>query len=126
MKIEYLASGSPDCPLVRIHSFGTSEISALRAICRKLHEGSLDEYSLGSLPDLESIGGCQITLKAESRDRGLVLIAPPASFEWILSRETWDNIEGLLEPFEQSDAAGHQWLNASGGFSALISRDGMW
>jgi hypothetical protein len=126
MKIEYLPDASADCPLVRFYNFVPSEVAELRAICRKLYDGSLDEYSIDSIPGLETVGGCRITLKAGSRDRGLVPTSPPAMFEWILTRGTWDNVDGLLEPFEIPGVKGFQWLDSSTETSVLISRDGIW
>lgn len=112
MKIEYLSDGSEDCPLVRLFSFEAAEVAELRAACRALHDGSADRYRLGSIQSLESIGECELTLEAGARDRGLVL------------RATWDNVERPLEPFEERDATGYQWLDSIGDASLVISRNG--
>jgi hypothetical protein len=126
MKIEYLPDGSEACPLVRLFDFKTSEIAELLAACRALHDGPLGHYRLDAIRSLESIGGCQLSLEAGVRDRGLVLVAPPAEFRWVLSRLTWDNVEGLLAPFEKHEIDGFQWLDSIGEASLLISRDGSW
>ncbi len=126
MKLEVFSDGSADCPLVRLSDFLPTEIRTLRAICRALCDGSLDDYTVDSISSVESIGGCRLTLKAGSRDQGLVLVSPPSSFEWTLSRGSWDNVDGLLEPFETVGVGGHQWLNRSGVASVLVSRDGSW
>jgi len=124
MKVEFIPDGSSDCPLIRIYDFVPIEVAPLRAVCRELYEGTLDEFPFASLPNCEFVDGCRVTLKAGTWDRGMVLIAPPASFDWILTRGTWDNIEGLLEPFEAEAPSGFQWLDPSTGVSVLISRYG--
>ena len=51
-------------------------------------------------------------------------IAGPRSatawFEWVLSPDGWSNVEGLLEPFTESDTSGFQWLTNRGRVAVLI------
>jgi hypothetical protein len=126
MKIEYLTDGSESCPVVRLFNFEPSEIEELRAACRALHNGAIDRFRLDSIPSVQQLGECQMTFEAGACDRGLVVVSPPASLKWTLSRGTWDNIEGLLEPFEVEGDHGYQWLDSRGDAKVLISRDGRW
>jgi hypothetical protein len=41
MKIEYLANGGRDCPLIRIYDFGVSGASVLRRVFEDLETGAL-------------------------------------------------------------------------------------
>jgi quinol monooxygenase YgiN len=46
MKIEFLPSGSPDCPLIRLYGFDRTEATRLREIVNRLASGSQQAISL--------------------------------------------------------------------------------
>jgi hypothetical protein len=50
----------------------------------------------------------------------------PLRFVCVLTRAGWSNVEGLLEPFSESDCFGFQWLTTDGGTQLLISANGQW
>ena len=110
MKLEFLPAGPPDCPLIRIFDFSVSEAQSLRQVCVDLAEGRADAVSLLDLPGTVAIGGCSLTLRASNIDYGCERSGPNA-FECFLTRDSWEDVEGLIEPFcEPRDFAGFQWL----------------
>ena len=48
------------------------------------------------------------------------------SFQCELNSSGWSNLEGLLDPFCDSDISGFQWLTRDGTISLLISQSGKW
>ena len=125
VKIEYLAEGSNQCPLIRLDEFDRTEIEELRQLVKSLSVGSLSEASLKDKPWIESVGGCDINLRLGDRDEG-IRQRGAMTFECVLTSSGWNNIEGLLEPFCQSDTRSHQWLISAGNVSLLLSHDGQW
>jgi hypothetical protein len=125
MKLEYLASGSPDCPLIRLYDFSNVEATELCSTIEKLANGALREVAIGELPFITAIDGCQLSILAGTWDAGVVQL-PDGSFICRLTPDTWDNVAGLIEPFMQ-DATGYQWLVSTPGDAAiLLSVNGQW
>lgn len=54
---------------------------------------------------VESVGGCKLDLRLGMRNDGVRLVQP-GRFDCVLTREVWRNVEGLLEPFSESEALG--------------------
>ena len=125
MKLEFLASGSSDCPLIRLYEFSCAEAQNLRELVKSLSNGSQKSVALDEQPGIEPIQGCRFTLRLGELDQG-VRQRGRSSFECILTSSGWDNIEGLLGPFCESDSAGFQWLTNTGNISLLLSRNGTW
>jgi hypothetical protein len=127
MKLEFLASGSPDCPLIRLYDFDMAAASRLREVFQRVSVGSPPSVPLHEEPGIEAIGGCRVDLSLGNRDRGILEIHP-LSFECILTKEGWSNVAALTEPFcESEDVRGqYQWLNEDGEVSLLLSQNGSW
>ncbi len=127
MKLEYLADGSPDCPLLRLCDFDAAQAAGLRDMFASLADGSRDGVALHDLPWVEAVSRCRLVLRAGRRDVGVVPTGECNGFECVLTRETWDNVEGLTEPLSAAPSRGFQWLvpNA-GGIRLLLSSDGFW
>jgi len=125
MKIEYLAEGSAECPLIRLYRFDRTEVQELQQLVKSLSTSSLHEVSLKDKSWVESVGGCGINLRLGERDEG-IRQRGPLSFECVLTSDGWKNVDGLLEPFCEPDASGYQWLIHSGKISLLLSHDGQW
>jgi|SRR5579863_2528274 len=125
MKLEYIHSGSQDCPLIRLYEFNAAEIASLRALVKSLAGGSLQSIVVDELEGVEAIRGCRMTLRLGMRDEG-ARHGEVDHFECVLTSLKWHNIEDLLEPFSESNSNGFQWLDRSGPISLLISRDGRW
>ncbi len=125
MKLEFLSTGSADCPLVRLYAFGPDEAETLRGAITLLVTGAKDCVAVHELSCVEAVGDCELRLRLGSRDRGLVRVALAASFDCVLTPESWKNVAGLIEPFVLS-SGGYQWLSTSGDANWLISSDGCW
>ncbi len=125
MKVEFLAEGSQDCPLLRLYDFEFEEAVSLRQIFVSLRDGARDLVHLEGESGFESMGGCQLTLRLGKRDLGIVQKAK-AEFDCVLTQEGWDDMACRLEPFCQPGCSGYQWLNEDGNVSLLFSKAGQW
>lgn len=125
MKIEFLAEGSPDCPLIRIFQFQPGEVEALRTACRELAEGNRTEFALHEQPWIEAVGGCAFVWKAGTKDIGVSLPRAGDPFVFVFSDEGWREVEDKLLPFAHS-SFGFNWLTDGGDVEVLISNDGYW
>jgi hypothetical protein len=125
VKLEYLAIGSIECPLIRLYGFDQAEVRELRQLVKSLSAGSLQEVSLKEKSWIQSVGGCDVTFRVGDRDESIRQHGP-LSFECVLASDGWKNVEGLLEPFCEPNASGYQWLIHSGKISLLLSHSGQW
>lgn len=125
MKLEFLAEGSPDCPLIRLYDFTQGDARQLRQIFYSLADGSLKTAMLGDVSFIETVRGCRLKLLVGRRDRGIHSTASNA-FECMLTKLGWDNVGGLTDTFCQSDSKGFQWLTQHGPIRLLISHNGEW
>ena len=125
MKPEYLAEGSPDCPLLRLHNFSPPEAEQLLAAVSRLASGAAERVEVHQLPFVEPVGGCRLALVRWPWDQAVLRVGPSA-FQCGLTAGTWDNVAGLIEPFAEN-AGGFQWLAGSPGeASLLLSVSGQW
>lgn len=125
MKLEFLPEGSDDCPLVRLYDFVPDEIVRLRDTLSALGLGALDRVTLHEINGVEPISGCRLVLRSGLRDRGLAKVMEPASFECVMSREGWQDLAAMLDPFVE-ESSGYQWLTNFGDARWLITSDGRW
>ncbi len=125
MKMEFLESGSPDCPLIRFYEFKLSEAQFLRRMVLQLAKGRTPAVELHKEQGIEAISGCQLTLSLGEKDRG-VLESRPLAFRWVLTGGGWLSVSGLIRPFSRAISSGYQWLWDQGRIRILISRDGRW
>jgi hypothetical protein len=127
MKIDFLESGSADCPLIRIYAGQPEACRQLKQAFEHLADGAVKEVALSDLPGMLPVGGCCLIAQAGRRDQGIVRSAGN-QFRWVLTPATWDNVAGLVEPFCSVPVPGYQWLDQVGASEArvLISTDGCW
>jgi hypothetical protein len=64
-------------------------------------------------------------LSGGNRNQG-VRQAQALKFDCVLTPDGWSNVEGLLEPFCESNTTGFQWLTHDGRIALLISPNGQW
>jgi hypothetical protein len=129
MKLEFLAEGSADCPLIRLYGFDVPEVMRLREAFRSLCDGSRQEIPLHEEWWVESMEGCQLDLRSGPRDLGVVQ-RWPMKFDCVLTAEAWLEMVEKTDPFCGSEApqAGevYQWLNSDGEISLLLAPTGEW
>ena len=126
MKLEFLANGSPDCPLVRLYDFTLPEVQHLCDLLVGLSNGSITEVSLDQTAGIQSVGGCHVRLRVGKADRGGMVVKDPADIDWQLTREGWHTVAGLAKPFSEKPSNGYQWLDETGPVLLLLSPDGLW
>ena len=126
MKMEFLASGSPDCPILRLFDFDRPQACRLREAVGELASGTVTAVDLDEVGLAEPVGGCRLVLKVGRTDQGVVR-GGPTQFFCVLTSEAWSNVEGLTEPFcESADPRGLQWLDEHSDVSLLLSPTGRW
>jgi hypothetical protein len=125
MKLEFLAAGSPDCPLIRLYEFSRAEALSLRELVKSLSSGSRENISLSEQPWIESVKNCHLTLRFGDGGQG-IRKSTASTFECVLNADEWSDVEWLLEPFCESEPTGFQWLCRKGETSLLLSQDGRW
>ena len=127
MKLEYLSSGSPDCPLVRLYEFDMTDAKRLREAFRSLADGSLQDVPLHEEWWVKSIAGCHLDLRRGAKDLGVVERLP-SKFECVLTGEGWRQVAELTDPFctSESPQEPFQWLNEDGEVSLLLTPSGRW
>lgn len=125
VKLELLADGSSDCPLLRLFDFTPAEARQLRAVAGGLASGVTDRIEIDQLPFVQSLGGCRLALVCRSWDQAVARVGP-SEFECGFTAGTWEHVAGLVEPFAEG-AGGFQWLADSPGEAALLlSPSGRW
>lgn len=125
MKFEYLSDGSKGCPLIRLYDFSRTEVQLLRQLIRLLATGERELIALQNEFWVQPVRGCCLTLRQAKRNYG-VRQADNPTFDCELNSSGWNNVEGLLDPFCDSDISGFQWLTRDGTVSLLISQSGQW
>ena len=126
MKLEYLASGSPDCPLVRLYEFDMTGAQRLREALRSLADGSLQDIPLHEEWWVTSMAGCHLNLRVGPRDLGLVERLP-SKFDCVISAEGWSEMASMLDPFCLGQTTEtFAWLNEDGEASLLLTPSGRW
>ncbi len=123
MKMEFIASGAADCPLIRLYGHDGEVVRALTQAVESVRGGPI---AMNGVPGIEAVGGVHLTATMADRDRGVRRVGDLA-FEWAMSREGWAQVVELLNAFESAAAEGRfQYLSREGEITVLISRDGRW
>lgn len=129
MKLEYLPEGSQDCPLIRIYGADLGAVAHLLKAFKALGLSQGAECAIHELPGMESVDGCELFARVGKEDKGAMRLEGHNIFDWVLSAETWLQVEGLTEPFAKATTARlHQWLDESSDVSILITNaeNGAW
>jgi hypothetical protein len=125
MKIEYLAAGADNCPLIRLFQFTLDELERLAQFARDLADARRSEVALHEQSWVEPVRGCRFFWRFDHDDIAVKLPSAEASFVLALSCEGWLEVEcklGMLTP-----AAGNfNWLNTTGDVNVLVSWNGLW
>ena len=124
MKLEYLADGAAECPLVRLYEFDPSQAQQLREL-GLIAAGEREAVALQNEEWVEAVSECCLGLRVGSRNYGVRQVKLQR-FECILTLEGWSNVGDLLAPFAETHESAFQWLNNDGKIALLISQDGHW
>lgn len=123
--MEFVRAGSPDCPLLRLYDFESTEARQLQHAVLRLVRKNDEMIALHRQPGIQPLAGCELTLLRADNMQGVRETAPQ-KFEWLYSIDGWLEVAGLIQPFCQVDAGGFQWLSRIGKIAVLLSRDGNW
>jgi hypothetical protein len=128
LRLEFLPSGSHDCPLLRISGGDVDTCLQLKQTFEALANGELETVCISDLPGIEAIGEISLTASVGKRNRGVFRGGDSNSFHWSLTQAGWDNNAGLLEPLCQSPPAPccFQWLDSPSDIGVLFSPSGQW
>jgi hypothetical protein len=128
MKLEFLAEGSDDCPLIRLYDFDQTGAKRLREAFAALADGLRQSIALHEEWWVRSVENCELELRLGKRDLGVVERLP-MRFECVLTEEGWleaaEKTETFCVPHEGSGET-YQWLNSDGEVSLLLSPSGKW
>jgi hypothetical protein len=125
MKLEFLESGSRDCPLIRLYEFGTKEANILRRIALHLAGTREQTVLFHEQPGVIPVDGCHLTLHLGEKDLGVSELGSN-KFKWVLSKAGWFQVAGLIRPFTRIDSSGFQWLSDGDQIRVLLSHNGSW
>lgn len=126
MKLEFLAEGSRDRPLIRLYEFDLAGATRLREAFRSLSDGLRRNIPLHEEWWIDPIAGCHLDLRLGARDLGVVERLP-MTFDYVLTAEGWAEMVDLTNPFcSDQDGEVFQWLNCGGEVSLLLSLTGKW
>lgn len=122
LTLEFLADGSPDCPLLLLH--GKSPAVA-RSLAGALAAMTSEGLELHAFPGVEAVAGCRVSAHLARRDQGIRQLGP-TEFAWELTFDGWGQVAALMEPFTaMSPTDGFQWLQ-TGNISFIVSTTRRW
>jgi len=126
MKMEYLADGHSNCPLIRLYDFDLADAKRLREAFRCLAAGSRESLPLHQEWWIEPLEDCALDLRRGTRDLGVVERAP-SRFECVATDKGWTRMSSLTDPFCQPVMKEScTWLNRAGEVSLLLTPSGGW
>jgi hypothetical protein len=114
MKLEFIASGGHDTPLIRLYGDELEPLRELSSQVERLSLQTLRDVEVHNISGVTAISGCQLKLACVSkRPRSLVTrrSAGTLDFQAFATCEDWLTVHELLEPLlETSGGFGFQWL----------------
>jgi hypothetical protein len=128
MKMDYLATGSDDCPLIRLYDFTPKEVVQLCGVFASLASGIVRTVSLHEQPFVQPVDGCHLMLQTAREDKGIEKV-DARSFDCTLTQDGWEDEAERAKPLAGDDARGHnQWLlySVPSEIRLLLSWDGTW
>ncbi|MDP4229667.1 MAG: hypothetical protein Q8916_04600, partial [Bacteroidota bacterium] len=101
MKLEYIHEGSPDCPLIRLYDFDTSQAQLLRQAFEDIVSEKEKIVALHELPFIEPLGGAQVWIAEKSDiqfddDAVTRTLEDGMLFTWMMTKEEWNDAIALL------------------------------
>jgi hypothetical protein len=127
LKLELFQDGL-ERPVILLYAGSTVEVDALRREVRSLADSQVDKVVIHQLPFIVSIEGCSLIAVASDHDVGILPALDLPGFTWALQPSSWDNVEGLLEPFSEPSTIQErfQYLNPAGGPEVIYSTGRYW
>ena len=125
MKLEYIADGAIDTPLIRLYDFGTNEAVELHRRVSGLGAGRLEHIALHDAQAVEAVDGCRLVLRVGSRDEGVARLND--GFLCTLTPSTWRQVAARVQWFcEGAEPNTFQYLDDTSEITLVLSIDGGW
>ena len=127
-KIEFIADGSDDCPILQFSGTDLETSRELFHEIRALRDRMAGSFLIHEVQGFENCRNPELTLEVSEADLGVQRSATGDGFRCALSYDGWIRVEDLLAPFcrRHSSATGIQWLDESSDISLLFSPGGGW
>ncbi len=124
MNVDYLASGSDECPLIRLYQGSDGDYEVLSAgILNLINKNvELDVLSLNGFVKDNSIQ--ELTIRKDAEDEGIEEVNP-GRFICHFSEEHLQDILEKIEHYRKSNS-GYHWLDDKSDISILLSYSGKW
>ena len=130
MRLEYFEDLASQTPRVLLtYGDDPSGATSLRQAVEALAGGAVGhEVRVDRLPGFEGLDGCSLVATVGTSDRGVEpLDGAWKDFRCVLGPAAWENVAGLLEPFEtRTPDHAHQYLDESGPVLWIVSSDRGW
>lgn len=127
MKLEYIRDAFDGAGLILLYEGGKSEVAQLRKSLETLSTTG-STIAIHAFPFVEAVSKCRLTASSVKSDCGVTHASD--GFSWELSSLEWENVHGLLEPFEVQPAPGtatqFQYLNRLEGPEVIYSTARSW
>ena len=136
MIIEYLDTGSPDCPLVRMFDASGENLKRLSDIFRTLANSEVNEFEISTEEPIFLLIGLKKLIMSNASDSGATVISQVA--KWHLSKANWNRAATIVDEIidAPADQIVYNWLSGGnavmpfpqGGVTILVSRTatGVW
>jgi len=126
VRIEYLESGSVDCPLLAITAVSSKQLISLHSAFGSLGAGAVDRVLIHELPGTHAEGGVQLVAVLGRSSLGVRKQNRESLFKWIGDTEQWRMVSELVEPLLRN-SDGFQWLEQGrGSISIILAPAGRW
>lgn len=109
MKIEFLADGAAETPLIRVYGAEAAHLATLEAVLRSLAGGHRSIVELADLDGFRSVNAT-LALIVGKENLGIRLPADGRSFQWVATRDAFDDAAELVAPLREPSPRGFQWL----------------
>jgi hypothetical protein len=125
-KVEYIASGVLEAPLIRIFSSDT-ELRQLSTLLAELINGFSDRVSVEKIVDKHDDNNCKLILIRSQHSTGIQKTGGNI-FECRLDRYDWENVMGLIDGVIEYSGPCSQWLYDQGEVALVLStnQNGAW
>jgi hypothetical protein len=123
VKLDFIETGAPDCPLLRLAYADPATVTQLIQVLRRVGPAPV---ALDGTAGVEPVGGVRLYVSEGKVDLGVRRVEP-GSFSWVMDHEGWLQVIDLLSPFAEAKTSGNrfQYLSQEG-VAVIISTDGRW
>src|SRR5512136_2121427 len=112
--IEFIAEGTEYAPFILVWGYDIAATRELFHALRALRLEWEDEIAIHALPRFAGVEGVELYAQRADSDRGIIRRGQSRVFDWQLTPEGWQNVEGVLGGFCGRHAA-------PGGYDSLES-----